>query len=291
MLTLHLDLGREMRGGQWQVLALVRALSKEAVLLARRGSPLLERALAEGINAEPFSLVSLRRWQTRADLVHAHDAKSHLWTALLNSPKAVVSRRVAFPVKTSAASRWKYAQPNAYIAVSEFVKRQLLAAGIPAESIFVVYDGVQMLPLASHGDAILALDTTDPMKGTALLLEASALGGFAVELSTDLPRDLPRARLFVYLTHSEGLGSAALLAMAAGVPVVASRAGGLPEIVENGETGVLTENTPEAVAAAVRAALADRERLGSNARRRIEERFTVERMVSDTRAVYKRLLS
>src|SRR4051812_28715575 len=101
MLTLHLDLGREMRGGQWQVLTLLRTLGEEAVLLARKDAPLIERARQEGLRAEPFSALALRRWQQRASLVHAHDAKSHLWTALLHSPRTVVSRRVGFPVKDS----------------------------------------------------------------------------------------------------------------------------------------------------------------------------------------------
>ena len=58
--------------------------------------------------------------------------------------------------------------------------------------------------------------------------------------------------LFLYITHSEGLGSAVLLAMAAGVPVIASNVGGLPEIVEHERTGLLTENTAQAIANAIR---------------------------------------
>ena len=46
--------------------------------------------------------------------------------------------------------------------------------------------------------------------------------------------------MFVYITESEGLGSAVLLAMAAGTPVIASRVGGLPEAIEDGVNGLLT---------------------------------------------------
>jgi len=290
MLTLQLDLGREMRGGQWQVLSLMRALKDDGILLARRKSPLLERARAEGLRAEAFSPISLARWQSRCDLVHAHDARSHLWTALLSLNNVIVSRRVAFPVKTSAISRWKYSKPRAFLAVSQFVRGQLIDAGVPAEEITVIYDGVSLPFTAASGTSILAVETNDPMKGGDLLREASAFGGFPVHFTTELDRDLSNAAIFVYLTRSEGLGSAALLAMAAGVPVVASNVGGLPEIVENGETGVLTENEPQAVSAAIRFALEHRDRLGRNARRRVQERFTLERMVRDTRAVYERLL-
>ena len=59
-------------------------------------------------------------------------------------------------------------------------------------------------------------------KGTALALEGARLAGVRGHLSTDLELDLKDAGLFVYITRSEGLGSGVLLAMSAGVPVVAS---------------------------------------------------------------------
>jgi len=132
--------------------------------------------------------------------------------------------------------------------------------------------------------------TDDPMKGSALLNEAAALAGIAIRYSTNLPADLLNAALFVYITHSEGLGSAALLAMAAGVPVVGSNVGGLPEIVQNGVTGVLTENTPQAIADAIRHALTMREILARNARKSIEDGFTTGAMLNNTIRVYERVL-
>src|SRR2546430_5316114 len=85
----------------------------------------------------------------------------------------------------------------------------------------------------SHGAEILILESPDPGKGTALALQAVKLAGFDAHASHDLEHDLARAGLFLYITQSEGLGSAVLLAMAAGVPVIASDVGGLPEIVEH----------------------------------------------------------
>ena len=112
--------------------------------------------------------------------------------------------------------------------------------------------------------------SADPMKGDDLVRQAAALAGFQVQFSDNLERDLPSAGLLIYITRSEGLGSAALMAMAYGVPVVASRVGGLPEIVIDGETGILTSNEPEAIGDAVIRALALREVLGANARRVVE---------------------
>ena len=80
--------------------------------------------------------------------------------------------------------------------------------------------------------------------------------------------------------------------MSAGVPVVASRTGGLPEIVRHGETGLLVENRAPAIAAAIRALLDDPEaalRIGAAGRRRVEERFTVEAMVRRTMEVYRQV--
>jgi hypothetical protein len=59
MRVLQLDSGREMRGGQWQVLRLMEGLRREGVegtLLARQGSPLWEKARAAGLDARPFGL-------------------------------------------------------------------------------------------------------------------------------------------------------------------------------------------------------------------------------------------
>jgi len=98
--------------------------------------------------------------------------------------------------------------------------------------------------------------------------------------------------MFVYITESEGLGSAILLAMSAGVPVIASNVGGIPEIVEHERTGLLIENSPEAIASAVRRLHGDRalaQSLAAEARRTVEQRFSVDRMVADTLAVYEAL--
>ena len=71
---------------------------------------------------------------------------------------------------------------------------------------------------------------------------AAVLGGFPVVFSADLESDLLHAAAFLYITRSEGLGSAALLAMAMGIPVVASRQGGLTEVFEDERSGLFVQN-------------------------------------------------
>jgi glycosyltransferase involved in cell wall biosynthesis len=115
-----------------------------------------------------------------------------------------------------------------------------------------------------------------------------------IHFSRNLEADLAEAALLVYITHQEGLGSAALLAMAAGVPVLASRVGGLLEVIEDGQSGVFTGNDPVAIARAMMGLLEDpglRRRLGAQARRRVCEKFSVAAMVRGTLDVYREVLS
>jgi glycosyltransferase involved in cell wall biosynthesis len=298
MRILHLDSGTEMRGGQWQVLRLMDGLRNaghESVLLARAGSPLSAEAECRGIDVHAWSLRSIWKRSRAAgvmhDVTHAHDARSHTAALMAGVTRLVVSRRVAFPVQPNPVSRWKYRRGAHYIAVSRLVQQTLVDAGIAPSRIAVVYDGVPMQP-PSHGSEILVPESPDPGKGTALALQAVKLAGFEARASRDLERDLAQAGLFLYITQSEGLGSAVLLAMAAGVPVIASDVGGLPEIVEHESTGLLTANTPDAIAGCVRRLMQDRvfaQSLAARARGLVEGKFSVEQMVAGTIAVYEAL--
>ena len=293
MRILHLDSGRQLRGGQWQVLRLLAGLSAagvESTLLARRNAPLCDVARQAGCRVEPLGFARAAMLARRHDLVHAHDARSHTIAAIVGGAPLVVSRRVAFPI----GSRWKYRRARRYLAVSEFVQRVLMAGGVPEEKISVVYDGVPLLA-PQPGSAILApANLDDPQKGAPLAIEAARLAGVDLQFSPDLQRDLPRAALFVYITHSEGLGSAVLLAMSAGVPVIASQVGGLPEIIRHRENGLLVDNVPAEIAAAIRQVRQDPAlagRLGAAARRTVVERFTVDHMVRRTMEVYRQVIA
>jgi hypothetical protein len=294
MRILHIDTGREMRGGQWQALLLARHLrtaGMECAFACRPGSLLDAECRREGLPVFEATLAGVRARSRDYDLVHCHDARGHTLAAVASHPPFVVSRRVAFPVKSGWLSRWKYRRAARYLAVSRFVAAELAKAGVEDARIDVVPDAVPLPAAVSDlNGPLLAIESDDPGKGAALLRRSA----IEVRFTRDILADLPHARGFLYISSMEGLGSAALLAMAWGVPVIASRVGGLPEIVLDGETGLLVDNEPAAIARAAARLLEDRglaARLGKRGRQLVEQGFTLETMVEKTVAAYSRVLA
>jgi glycosyltransferase involved in cell wall biosynthesis len=291
MKILHLDSGREMRGGQWQVLRLHQSLVEgghESFLLAREDAPLLSLAKQRGLPCDALRPLRLLIRSRNFDVVHAHDAHSHASAALLSRVPLVVSRRVAFPIRTSVASLWKYRYAQRYLAVSRYVAGVLTAGGINSDRIDVVYDGVELPAEAATGEDTITPYTVDPAKAMALAQQAAALAGVPLMLSKNLDLDLPRARAMIYLTQSEGLGSGILLAMAHGVTVIATRTGGIPELIEDGVNGILVQNELASILDGLNRA---RRPLGHAARETVRRRFTVPHMLKATLESYRKALN
>jgi glycosyltransferase involved in cell wall biosynthesis len=105
-----------------------------------------------------------------------------------------------------------------------------------------------------------------------------------------MPLYLRAADVFVLYSGYEGLPHIVLEAMAAGVPVVASRKGGIPEVVTDGETGLLVEWGDEpALADAVQRVLSDAtlaRQLGEGGRARVEREFKWESVVERTMGLF-----
>lgn len=93
----------------------------------------------------------------------------------------------------------------------------------------------------------------------------------------------------------EAFGLVVLEAADLARPVVATRVGGVPEVVEHGQTGLLVDREdPDALARAMLSVLQDRHSatvMGQNARRRVEQSFRWQRCASDYLALYARLLA
>jgi glycosyltransferase involved in cell wall biosynthesis len=153
---LHLDTGRDWRGGQRQVFLLAAALrdaGHEGLVVTAPDSPLAARLNEAGIATAPIrmrgdldllAMRALRRLvrQWRPSVVHAHDARSHavaLGALLGTGIPLVVSRRMPNVPK----SRLKYGSlVSHFIAVSGAVQESLARGGVPLERSTVVYDGV-----------------------------------------------------------------------------------------------------------------------------------------------------
>jgi glycosyltransferase involved in cell wall biosynthesis len=134
--------------------------------------------------------------------------------------------------------------------------------------------------------------------GSALQKQAAALGlGERVHFlgaRSDAPDLLAAADVFVMPSRAEGLGVAALEAMTAGLPVIASRVGGLADVVVPGETGQLVPpEDPAALAVALADLLQDadqRRRLGAAGALRVEDHFSAQTMVERYLALYREVL-
>lgn len=300
MRVLHVDSGREYRGGQDQVRLLVRALARaadvEQRLVTRRGSELARRAASDdvvvrevpwgpGLDPRAWWRLVVEALAWPPDLIHAHNnhavtvavwARRFLGLARPTPPPVVATRRVVFPVRPRSALR----HADRVVAVSQAVRTALLAAGLPPGEIAVVYDGIDpdevrraaRLPLGIRATLGLAPGTPlavnvavlEPAKDHATLVRAAALAGalhpalhWVIAGSGPgrpaLEREIGRLGIgervhllghserpdalisegdvLVMSSRDEGLGSVVLHALALGKPVVATAAGGLPEVV------------------------------------------------------------
>ena len=158
MRILHVDTGRGWRGGQAQALLLAKGLAARGhatFLLCPGGSPLAAACRGAGLDAGPSSgrgdlspRLALDTARTvarfRPQILHVHTA--HALAPLLVArrfavPGPVVSRRVSFPLRSGAVSRWKYGLARRIIAVSGAVARGLAAAGVDPGRIRTIHSG------------------------------------------------------------------------------------------------------------------------------------------------------
>ncbi|HEY2542631.1 MAG TPA: glycosyltransferase family 4 protein [Gaiellaceae bacterium] len=152
---------------------------------------------------------------------------------------------------------------------------------------------VRALP-SLPGDVVLVVLGEGP--------ERAALEGLARELGVaervvlpgrvpDVAAWLRRATVYAQPARWEGFGLAVLEAMVCGLPVVATSVSSLPELVANGDTGVLVPpDDPDAFARGLARAFAEPQ-LGPAGRERARREFSVARMADRTAALYRTLLS
>jgi glycosyltransferase involved in cell wall biosynthesis len=117
---------------------------------------------------------------------------------------------------------------------------------------------------------------------------------FLAGFRQDIPEILSMLDLFVLPSHLEGLCTSLMDAMYMGVPIVATTAGGIPEVIENEKTGLLVPpKDPPALAEAVIKLLKDenkRKMFAVEGRKRVLQKFTALEMVEQVEKVYLDLL-
>jgi glycosyltransferase involved in cell wall biosynthesis len=173
-------------------------------------------------------------------------------------------------------------------------------APIKGQDVFVHAAALISARRPGVGFAVIGEDKS-PQMGNRKFLE-SLVGELGLNGSVAMPgwHDdiaglLPSLTLFVSAARAEPFGLSIVEAMAAGLPIVATASEGALEILEDGVSGKLVPvDDPEALAQAINDLLDDpseRSRLARNAMLAARERFSLERMVSDTEQVYREVLA
>lgn len=155
--------------------------------------------------------------------------------------------------------------------------------------------------VAAHPEARLLLAGGTQLGGEAYVDRLHALVHsldlddrvYFLGVRRDVPDLLAAADLLVMSSRWEGLGLVFLEAMNAARPIVATAVGGVPEVVRDGDTGLLVEpDDPEALSAAILRLIDDpalAHRLGQNGRVRLERDFTATAMVRNTLGLYAQI--
>lgn len=177
-----------------------------------------------------------------------------------------------------------------------------------AEDAVVLACVANLIPYKGHEDLIDALARVprapawelwcagrDDGIGEALAARAADLGGRVKFLGArnDVPDLLAAADLGVLASHEEGFPNAVLEAMASRLPVVATRAGGIPEAVDDGKTGLLVPvRSPAELGAALARLIADpaaRRAMGEAGRARVEAEFALDACAAAYARLYRSL--
>ncbi len=212
------------------------------------------------------------------------------------------------------------------VAISEYERRRGIEIGIAPERIVTVLNGIVDVPpppppQPTYQRRVLFIGRLDRQKGVDLLLAAteglehrialriigSAVVGDQARLHLDRPgvtllgwcdqarvrEELAWADCVVVPSRWEGFGLVAVEAMRAGRAVIASRVGGLPEVVDHGRTGWLVPPEDPTALRATLLSISDQDLIAAGAagRQRFIQRFTIERTASALTAVYRQAIA
>jgi glycosyltransferase involved in cell wall biosynthesis len=283
-------------------------------------------------DVDPRLALRVRRAVRKADLVHTHLVHADVYGAFgarrLVSTKHNDDPFRAGPFRFVERALTRRA--SRVIAITHALARfQVERVGLPGEKVEVIHYGLDDVPSAwgtnppddvpADARVLLCVCRLERQKGVDVAIRAlreiprahlvvlgegperAALEQLARELdvSVHLPGRVPdvaawlrRADVLVHPVRWEGFGLALLEAMLGSLPVVATNVSSIPEIVVDGETGLLVPpNDSAALARAITRVLDDPRDYGEHGRARARTEFSVARMAKRTLAVYERALS
>ncbi|MEO0480155.1 MAG: glycosyltransferase [Planctomycetota bacterium] len=362
MFVLHVLAEVGYSGGEFQLEQLIRHLQIEGHrnhVVVPPDARFIE--ICERLDVPVDELPIRRPWQTlavpklrrlirrlRPDVVHFGCGRSTLWGGLAalgaDGAVKVCTRRIDYPIARTPVGAGRYRHlVDHVVANCGAVRRRLLEAGVSAERISLIYEGIdsskfdgveedraasrRTLGIADNAVVLSCAATLRPRKGQRILIEAFSrlvdefpnavlvLAGegddrrcllkqvtsLGLQRRILLPGTVHPARslhaasdIAVMASFAEGLSNACLEAGAAGLPLIVSSVGGLPEIVRDGETGFVVEpGDVDAFTDRIRTLLSDvelRRRLGAAGRRRVEQKFQVDRMADEMEHLFLRLI-
>lgn len=358
MNILHLDEQRGWRGGEQQASYLIRgqaARGHHVVIAGRAGTPFLTRD--HGAHLERIELPFLNEldvwtaarlaWEIRRreiDIIHAHTSHTHtsalVARGMARRGKVVVSRRVDFAPGKTLMNQWKYANPDAVVAISHAIAKILRTTFPNMSNVRVVHSAIDpkrfyLRPLSRES---LGVPEDAPLIGNVAALVGHKDHATLIDAMAHVVETLPKANLviagegemrpqiearihkrgldesvrllgyrddvpalmraldvFALSSKEEGLGTSVLDAMVCKVPVAATVAGGIPEMVRNEETGLCVAiGDAHALGAAIVRLIKDKnlaDALTAKAEQMVLSEFSVDTMVDENLRVYDALLS
>lgn len=222
--------------------------------------------------------------------------RSFLEAVPLRSDRAIVILNGIEPRLTSPGDGTQFRREFG-ISPNDFVIGTIANPG-PAKGLDVLLDAAAILKTQSRGCRFVVVGELDRGRGTELIAGRDARGLTDNVVLTGFRSDTLRALaafdVYALTSRTEGLPLSLLEAMAAEVPVVATRCGGPEEIIDDGVNGVLVANgSAQAVASSImrlRADARERRRLAQAGRAVVTSRFTLERQVQSYDRLYRECL-
>ncbi len=302
----HIDTHVSWRGGQRQVIELIKGLNRlgqNNILFCKPKSEIAAHASKSGIEMvelplrgewDIFSALELRSFvrEKKIDILHTHTSHAHTIALIaligIGSCKLVVSRRVDFHIRSYLSRKIKYgARVDKIISVSAAIKEILIEDGIDPDSIIPIKSGFvpgtfedneigtslrAQLDIPDNATVVSTVAALVPHKAHFVMLKAAKLvlekhpdvrfifageGDLRAEIERhiknlaidesvallgfveDVGSVFRASDIFAISSEEEGLCTSILDAMYFSLPVVATRAGGIPELVQDGINGYI----------------------------------------------------